>query len=580
MNLNYPIIVHGVVTLKTSPPNSITQCRFVIKAPSGYHVQLEITNIGSGYSNCNYNSLRLFEGGNPDFVNDIPTATYCSINSDRPTYLSQASALTVLLTRRSGYNFMYPTIHFRLVPGYNMVFNLSEGFIPSPNFLNSLLPRSQSFIYRLEGAPGMKVQLFFSYMNLGSNQTCNGARLSIYECPTATGVPAHTKCGRKTTSPYYYSSYGDSLNIYERIGATGEEIVTNLLNDAKMTYWSIGKNITLVFQSDNSNVITGLKMHYTATNDLHYSWSNWKLGTLQSWNYPYNNPYTSDIENEAHFYFIWKQNHSCIHTLEKSTGCSKDSLNIYEGSVSTESLKSTRCGRDGDPYVSKTSSIILLFTSDERISKTGYSVNIEACSTLFRNDTGTLFSPQYPYTYPTHAKCTYFIRLAKGAKIQLVFRNFSLFSGHGDQLTIHDVHASFSIVYVVSNAKDVLASGNEVVLTFSSWWRSTTANSFKGFRIYYYDRQGFCSKYKPCRNNASCTNIGDSNYTCSCSDDFSGRNCSVKIVPCKSNPCMNNGTCTDLYGHGKPMFNCSCTDDFQGNRCQNQIGEQFELYDS
>ncbi|XP_065063225.1 fibropellin-1-like isoform X2 [Rhopilema esculentum] len=170
--------------------------------------------------------------------------------------------------------------------------------------------------------------------------------------------PNNTKCKYEITvshgqmifiyRPYYYSSYGDSLNIYERIGATGEEIVTNLLNDAKMTYWSIGKNITLVFQSDNSNVITGLKMHYTATN-------------------------------------------------------------------------------------------------------------------------------------------------------------------------------------------------------------------------------GFCSKYKPCRNNASCTNIGDSNYTCSCSDDFSGRNCSVKIVPCKSNPCMNNGTCTDLYGHGKPMFNCSCTDDFQGNRCQNQI---------
>ena len=81
-----------------------------------------------------------------------------------------------------------------------MIFNLSEGFIPSPNFMNRLLPRSQSFTYRLEGAPGMKVQLFFSYINLGSSQTCNGARLSIYESPTTTGVPAHTRCGKNTTS--------------------------------------------------------------------------------------------------------------------------------------------------------------------------------------------------------------------------------------------------------------------------------------------------------------------------------------------------------------------------------------------
>eukprot|EP00795_Rhopilema_esculentum_P008755 gene8755-14781_t len=894
---------YGVVTLKTSPPNSITQCRFVIKAPSGYHVQLEITNIGSGYSNCYYNSLRLFEGGNPDFVNDIPTATYCSINSDRPTYLSQASTLTVLLTRRSGYSFMYPTIHFRLVPGYNMVFNLSEGFIPSPNFINRLLPRSQSFTYRLEGAPGMKVQLFFSYMNLGSSQTCTGARLSIYESPTATGVPAQTRCGRNTTSylsstniislkfdnwaslsgpesgfkifyaigtegckrkysgssgeisfplypfnypnntkckydisvrdgqmifiyrPYYYSSYGDSLNIFERIGTTGETIVTNLLNDAEMTYWSIGKDITMVFQSDNNNVITGMAMHYTATNEkrpaeigsherpacerstqtagcnlvlgttqtfvssplfphnypngltctylfgqdqspreygiemvlqemrledspsckndslkvydganattllldnlcgspghkqyvsstgklymifktngksrfkgfrarlrysyryLDYLYSDWQTGTLQSWNYPYNYPHRrSEIRRISTSYgnrIILRFTHF---DLEKSTGCSKDSLKIYEGSVSKESLKSTRCGKDGDPYVSNSNSVILLFTTDVRISKTGYEFNFEACggvysnyenrirfpwyysrypngsncryevtakhgfgiriifnkfslensldckndkfsvyetavasenliatrcgnnmtdvfssaakvifvfrsnediddtgfdvtvqacSSLFRNDTGTLFSPQYPYNYPTNSKCTYFIRLAKGAKIQLVFRNFSLFTYQSDRLTIYDVHASSSFSYYGSNAKDYLASGNEVVLTFSSWWRRTTVNSFKGFRIYYYDRQGFCSKYKPCRNNASCTNIGDSNYTCSCSDDFTGRNCSVKIVPCKSNPCMNNGTCTDLYGHGKPTFNCSCTDDFQGNRCRNQIG--------
>ena len=108
---------YGVVSFKTNPSYFITECRYVIKAPPGHRIQLEVTNITTTYSNCYYGSLRLFEGANPDFVSDIPTATYCSTNIDRPTYLSQANALTVLLTRRSGYSFMYPTMHYRRVQG-------------------------------------------------------------------------------------------------------------------------------------------------------------------------------------------------------------------------------------------------------------------------------------------------------------------------------------------------------------------------------------------------------------------------------------------------------------------------------
>ena len=103
-----------------------------------------------------------------------------------------------------------------------MIFNLSEGFIPSPNFMNRLLPRSQSFTYRLEGAPGMKVQLFFSYINLGSSQTCTGARLSIYEGPTTTGLPAHTRCGRNTTS-YLSSTNIISLKLENWASLQGAE---------------------------------------------------------------------------------------------------------------------------------------------------------------------------------------------------------------------------------------------------------------------------------------------------------------------------------------------------------------------
>eukprot|EP00795_Rhopilema_esculentum_P008753 gene8753-14777_t len=463
-----------------------------------------------------------------------------------------------------------------------MVFNLSEGFIPSPNFMNSLLPRSQSFIYRLEGAPGMKVQLFFSYMNLGSSQTCTGARLSIYESPTATGVPAQTRCGRNTTSylsstniialklenwaslqeaesgfkifyhigtrgglievarcaynmnssqsefssplypfnypkntkckyeitvnkgqmifideQYYERVYGNSLKVYEKSEADGAIIETELLRFGGFTYWSIGNRITLVFKSGNETSGKGLRVRYIATNGcnlfsektygnvlsplfpnkypngvtcnyafgektsrrdfrisvrirglelesspsckddslkiydggndtavlldnlcgtsryktvmsstgklymrfksngmnrfkgfqahftytyltLDYRVPEWKTGTLMSWNHPFNYPHrTSSVKRISTTYgnrIIIIFTHF---DFENSTDCTKDSLKIYEGSVTTESLMSTRCGSNGAPYVSNSSNVILQFTSDERISKTGYRANIE-----------------------------------------------------------------------------------------------------------------------------------------------------------------------------------------------------------
>ena len=58
--------------------------------------------------------------------------------------------------------------------------------------------------------------------------------------------------------------------------------------------------------------------------------------------------------------------------LESSRNCKKDSLRIYEGSISNASLMSTRCGSDSAHYISQSNLIYLVFTSDSTTSKTGY----------------------------------------------------------------------------------------------------------------------------------------------------------------------------------------------------------------
>ena len=70
--------------------------------------------------------------------------------------------------------------------------------------------------------------------------------------------------------------------------------------------------------------------------------------------------------------------------LESSVNCTKDSLKIYEGSVANGTLMSTKCGNDTTEYISQSSPITLLFSSDSTNAQTGYRINV-TCMLSFIN---------------------------------------------------------------------------------------------------------------------------------------------------------------------------------------------------
>ena len=79
-----------------------------------------------------------------------------------------------------------------------MVFNNTEGMLYSPNFINKLLSRLQTYTYRIEAVPGMKIYLYFSYINLHNDSSCTSMSLSIFEGTNSSGVPAEKRCGRSS----------------------------------------------------------------------------------------------------------------------------------------------------------------------------------------------------------------------------------------------------------------------------------------------------------------------------------------------------------------------------------------------
>ena len=117
-----------------------------------------------------------------------------------------------------------------------------------------------------------------------------------------------------------------------------------------------------------------------------------------------------------------------------------------------------------------------------------------ACSKLFTNETGTVSSPGFPYRTAMYTFCTYAIRLQKGARIQLAFKNFSISDNFAaNYFKVYDGrNSSAPLVATMRGSRywNVSATGNEIFLEFRSYNRYFKNPTWSGFQLNYYDNQG------------------------------------------------------------------------------------------
>uniref|UniRef100_A0A3P8TTD8 Delta/notch-like EGF repeat containing n=1 Tax=Amphiprion percula TaxID=161767 RepID=A0A3P8TTD8_AMPPE len=80
---------------------------------------------------------------------------------------------------------------------------------------------------------------------------------------------------------------------------------------------------------------------------------------------------------------------------------------------------------------------------------------------------------------------------------------------------------------------------------------------------------------RPCLNGGLCLALPFAGrpedtweYTCTCSQGFTGRNCEFFTDPCASSPCLH-GNCSRSDGgeEGEPAYTCECTEGYEGERC-------------
>lgn len=75
-----------------------------------------------------------------------------------------------------------------------------------------------------------------------------------------------------------------------------------------------------------------------------------------------------------------------------------------------------------------------------------------------------------------------------------------------------------------------------------------------------------CSSY-PCKKNATCQQISETNYTCHCPYGWSGQNCSELTNFCELWPCDNGAECLQMFGGRQ----CLCKEGFTGSNCSARI---------
>jgi Notch-like protein len=76
-----------------------------------------------------------------------------------------------------------------------------------------------------------------------------------------------------------------------------------------------------------------------------------------------------------------------------------------------------------------------------------------------------------------------------------------------------------------------------------------------------------------CNGHGNCSIDHDNySYKCSCTNGWTGKDCSEDINECSTSPCKNNGVCADSHSRGDstPGYVCTCTNEYTGDDCSKE----------
>ncbi|XP_006159809.2 LOW QUALITY PROTEIN: cubilin [Tupaia chinensis] len=374
------------------PPNK--ECIWYIRTAPGTSIQLTIHDFDVEYhATCNFDVLEVY--GGPDFHSPRITQLCAQRSSESPMQVSSTgNELAIRFKTDSSVNGRGFNASWQAVPGgCGGIFQAPNGEIHSPNYPRPYRSNTDcSWVIQVE--KNYRVLLNFTDFDLEPQDSC----LMAFDGLTSATTRLATVCGRQQ--------------------------LTNPIT-------SSGNSLFVRFQSGPSRQSRGFRAQFKQACGGHILTSS--FDTISSPLFP------AKYQNKQNCSWIIQAqppfNHITLSftyfALESSIACTRDFLEILDGSDDDAPLRGRYCGTSmPHPIVSFSNALTLRFVSDSTMTLEGfhavYAASLSACGGTFHMGEGIFNSPGYPEVYPPNVECVWNIISSPGNRLQLSFISFQL----------------------------------------------------------------------------------------------------------------------------------------------------------
>ncbi|XP_075684851.1 cubilin [Rhinoderma darwinii] len=434
-------------------------CEWIITQPEGEVVMFKFDSFNiSSNSVCKNNYVEVRDGPSSEstFI-----GKFCGSEVPPTIYSTQRSLYVHFLTDASSTNHGFSAEYQSLTEVCGGTMTTPKGTINSPGY-PSVYPHGVHCMWVISVQPGNLVRLTFSVFNLEYSYTCQYDYVEIYDNATDTkGNRTGRYCGR-SIPPTITSSDNTMVVLFVTNSLTGAE-------GFSASYVSI-------------NVSTACDVTYTEA-----------TGVFTSPNYPNNYPtnrecvYTISVEVNKQITLNFSN-----FILERSTNCTKDYVEIRDGSFATSPLLGRFCLEGPPPIISHSNKLWVKFRSDSASTFSGFEAHWESattgCGATLTALSGVFTSPNYPMPYYHNSECYWLLKSSAGNPLEIAFQHFDLESPrncNSDYLAVYNGNSTNSNMLAKLCGKTLPAPVRSTSNAMYVKMRTDNSMSYSGFMATY-----------------------------------------------------------------------------------------------
>ncbi|XP_050497170.1 cubilin-like [Diabrotica virgifera virgifera] len=428
------------------------ECTWTINIPPGQQILLNITDFNiEYYSSCRYDWLEIRNGG----TSASPLiGKFCGTTIPKQI-VSHANKLYLFFKSdlsRVGHGFRISWSS--TATGCGGLLTSPTGSLISPHYPEPYA-RNTECIWKIVTSAGSRIQAVFSDINLEKHMQCLADYVQLFDGLTL-NTPSLGKFCYEAPEPIKSSS----------------------------------NQMLVKFRSDVAFQGRGFQLHYTTV--CHNTVKGFR-GIIESPNFPNNFPQDQDClweiqvsdKNKINITFSHFELERSLSNPSANSSCLYDFVEISYAEMNDDFEEKTDytsygkyCGSQNPGHLSLNSDHVQVrFVSDKLLLGTGFRLEWEifGCGGILKKNSGTITSPNYPYSYPPSVICEWRIEVDFGQSIEIEFHEIDVekdTSCDFDSVSVYNgIDDTYNLLATICRQKRtsiISSTGNYMFVKFKS----------------------------------------------------------------------------------------------------------------